>query len=625
MTGPITLKNASDAFVNEAKPSKSVPGASRLAVRSSGSSLEHRAFIYFGLPFPRGVTIINGTFRFYTGDSTQWPASGNITVQAVSSKFSMSRVDWTNQPGVTGSTVTIACVPSADNQAFEMDVTSLLQAVSDGASWFGLRIISSTDEYKWIHSSDSIDDYRPELDVEWSDAPEIPTELAPDGSRAISLQYPVFRCDFTDISGNTQMQAIKVQAAAAGYTLNADGSFVTPELDTGSYSASEPELDSSLFSGAPWNWSGLASAATRYWIVNVQDGAGLWSGWSSPAVVTRQAHGTLTITNPAASPSNYVEEPTPPINWTFTGQTQRAYEVSIFNADDLALGVLWTTGKITDSSTTSVTVPKGIIKKDGTNYRVRIRIWDTIDREKTPGDTIYVEATRDFTRHYATGITPVSNLTGTPDNVYGVMQLDFQRTSAPDSFAVLRDGEVVDADIVPSEVFVSGTSYRIYDRSADPRKSHTWKILCIVNGQTDDNGPSVTDTVRTKTTLIQMADGTRTVFLFNYSYDAQRRGETEAHYVVGNAPPVLVTQSIRGVEGQVGGIVADTDVSGLSADTQAADLDWYEDHIGTQFLLKWINRCIKVVARDVAYNPILNDAGQIVEYAATLEFFEDDF
>ena len=49
----------------------------------------------------------------------------------------------------------------------------------------------------------------------------------------------------------------------------------------------------------------------------------------------RDTKGTLTLTNPASG-TPVVEEPTPPISWTFTGETQASYQLTIVETTDTA-------------------------------------------------------------------------------------------------------------------------------------------------------------------------------------------------------------------------------------------------------------------------------------------------
>jgi hypothetical protein len=292
----------------------------------------------------------------------------------------------------------------------------------------------------------------------------------------------------------------------------------------------------------------LADGASTYWRVRVQDGAGVWSPWSLAAQFSRTTKGTLTITNPAASPNNFVSEATPPILWTFTGRTQTAHQVIITNA---AGRWIHNSGKLT-SSATSYTLPKGIIHDDKT-YTVYIRVWDnTTSREATPGDAPYTQASRAFTYNLSATVAPVTALTGTDLTPVPALQRDWSRSTAPDSFTIVRGGKVIASNVLPGDAFTSGTSYRFVDHGADPNIPHTWKVRAVVNGVTSSANPTVTKTLKPAGIWLLDPDTDISVQLVGSDNGSWANGEdAEVYTPVGGTRVVRVTQALRGFEGSM--------------------------------------------------------------------------
>lgn len=369
-------------------------------------------------------------------------------------------------------------------------------------------------------------------------------------------------------------------------------------------------------------WPVVVDGATRWWRVRVQDGAGLWSNWSDVASWRRRTKGTVTITNPAAAPNNFVTDNTPPFSWTFAGRTQRAFEVLIATPERPAV-YLWRSG-ITTTTENDVTPPVGVITENGKTYRVIVRIYDTENRRATPGDDVFVEVFRDFTYNLDNTVDPVSNFAGVISAYRPEITLTWDRATAPDYFVIYRDGKVI-AEVEPADLFISGTSYRYLDGQASPRKNHTWSVACKVNGKVSSNNPSTSGVIKPVTTVLSETDNSRMIFLLNPDVDAARAEESEIHYILGkDAAPVLITQSHRGYEGKVAGILGDDAVPGETAAGQLANLEYFKDNPGMVLKLIWIDKVMQVVIRSVTDTPISYPDGH-VDYLVSFEFFQVDF
>lgn len=368
-------------------------------------------------------------------------------------------------------------------------------------------------------------------------------------------------------------------------------------------------------------WPAVVDGASRWWRVRVQDGAGLWSKWSDPANWRRRTKGVATITNPAAAPNNFVTDNTPPFGWTFTDRTQRAFEVLISTPETPAK-YIWRSGVIT-STDNDITPPMNVITENGKLYRMTLRVYDTENRRTIPGDDVYVEVVRDFTYNLDATVGTVINLHGTISAYRPEITLTWDRTTAPDFFVIYRDDQVI-AELEPSDVLVSGTSYSFVDGQGAPRANHTWTVAAKVNGKVSIGNPSTSGMIRPVTTVLSEPNNDHMIFLLNPKVNADRGEDSEIHYILGQAPPVLITQSHRGYEGSVDGVLADDAIPNETAAGQLSNLEYFKDNPGMVLKLIWIDKVMQVVVRNITDTPLSNPDGS-VDYAVSFEFFQVDF
>lgn len=611
MGAPVLLKNGTDSYISEKYPAKTYSTVSKLYLADGSSADTRYAYLYFGVPSGMfGATIISAKLRLFNGDG--WTGSVTLSVKRLAAKFTASKVTWTNFPATAGTAISLTKSSAAKGTLWEFDVTTLMQSVANGAAWYGFQIYATNATAKWLYSSNGDDKYRPQLELTWSNAPYAPSVLIPNGG-AVGIQKPTLQWDFTDPGGDVSMQAFQLRIFSTQALANANG---TGDLLDTTVSSDTPEVDIDDTA-----YGGLANNATVWWRVRVQDGSGLWSQWSAVATFNRINKGTLTITNPAASPNNYVTDDTPPFSWTFTGQTQRAYEV-LLSTPTAPSTYLWRSGVIT-STATAVTPPAGKITTVGSTYRLTVRIYDTQLRRTVADDQLYVEQVVDFTYNQSNTVATVTGFSVAIDAYRPKTNIAFSRTTAPDFFVIYRDGKVIKT-VQPSEVFVSGTAYLFTDYTAQARKSHTWSVAAKTNGVTSSGNPSGTGTPVLVTTVVSSLDGTNEVFLFNPDVEAAMAEISEAHYILGNAPPVLITQSLRGYEGTVAGVLLDNQVPGLTIDAQLAALDYFRSNPGQVLKLSWVEKTVQVVVYNVTESSIPYPNGTI-DHAASMSFFQVDF
>ena len=419
----------------------------------------------------------------------------------------------------------------------------MMADVSNGATYYGFKITVSSDADRRLYSSEAArNEVRPQLEVEWSKAPYAPTNLAPSDGRAVSEQKPMLNWKFKDDIGDTTQAHSQVQ-------ISTSTDFSSPEYDSTKVSNTESQWD--LASTA---YAGLSDSDVRFWRVRVWDGAGLQSEWSDIEEFTRKTKGTLTITAPAASPNNYVVETTPPLSWTFTGRTQERAEVYL--SVELNNGTFLQFYRFPDVDTdTSVTVPSGLLV-NGLNYKVTIRVFDTIDRQAVPGDKDYVEASREF--DYQRDGTPDApgSLTAVADGPAVV--LTWTRTVQPDFFCLVVDGKEVNDRIEPTDVFVSGTTYSYTYWEATPGTESTYEIEAVVTGsgklKHSDGNPTVDVTTTPYAIyLVDIDDGTNVMIAGDESADLTIGESGETFNTIGSRAPIRITDNIRGYEGTISG------------------------------------------------------------------------
>lgn len=602
------LRNASDAYVAEKTPSTNYNSAQRIYLADGSAANTRYGFIYFGVPSGMtGTQIVSAKLRLYSGAG--FAGSVTLSLQRLAAKFSVNRINWNNKPGVTGAVKSVTKTGAAAGTMWEFDVKDVMQQVADGLPWYGFRISATNSTSKWLYSAQGPEQYRPVLEIVWSDAPDQPENLMPDDGISVSVDKPTLKWTFTDPSGDTTMQSFHLKMFSTQALADANGA--GDVLDT-TQPSTTPEYDLDLST-----YAGLAAGGTVYWRVQNVDGAGIPSAWSDVAFFTRTTKGTLTITNPAAGSPAFVQEATPPFTWTFTGRTQLSYEVLLSTPEEPEKIIWRATAESTD---TAVTPPPKKITEVGKTYRLTVRIYDTIDRANLPDDAPYVEQIRDFVFSLSNTVTPVSGLTGTPDTFRSRMLLEWTRGTAPDSFVILRDGKVID-ELPPEDLLVGGTTYRYKDDEARPRKQHTWSVAAKVNGVTSDGNPTVNGLVKPITTTLSETDGDRLIFLFDPAVDAERDESSEVHYVLGDAPPVLITQSLRGYAGTATGMLLSDTVPGVTADGQLDSLEWFREHPGTVLKLVWVDKVLRVVVRNVTDEPIAYPDGS-AEYRVSFDFFE---
>jgi hypothetical protein len=627
-----------------------------------GAATEY-AFIRTNNPIPAGATVT--LVRLHMFAVGNWGGSKTVSVQRVSTKWTDSKLNYNNRPSVTGSIVSVTQSSTADGTEWIFDLTAMWQTIVNGAANYGVRLsTSSTTECKF-YSYEADQTLRPVWEFQWSDAPDAPTELSPAGGASVTLQKPVLNFNFHDVSGNTAMASCRVQINGTNtYSSNdaSTGGFTNPVFDTGEFATSDPQLDTSLTfpytqvvgttsgsanitgtftsadvgatitgtgipggttilsqtgsaavmsanasaTGSPTatitrSWAGLSVGGSAWWAAQVKDGAGIWSKWSDPATFKRAARGTLTVNSPTGG---VIYDPTQEIIWSLTGATQTAWQVVV--ADDANPTKALYDTKRRSGTDTSWTIPKGVITSESTNYRITVRTWDDLTRTATPGDLIHTEAVATFTFQASATADPISGLTLIPrSNGQPGMWLQWTRSTAPDFYEVRRDGVVLDTDLNPADLIVSGTTYHYLDPTASPYVSHTWKVTTKVSGAYATSS-SVNGSFDIVTTWLEDINYGKLVPIV-YRDGSDGLGSFDAPQIGAVLQPlnasrvVRVTQGQAGLQGSCSGVIIDG--FGDTADNWRKNLEWMQARPQNLLRLSYQGVNIQVVIGDIVIAP----------------------
>lgn len=636
MAEPRTITGGVDSWVGQQDPSANHNGADYLYVNNGGSGNQAYGMLFIKAPAPvdSGAAVLDAslTLRF------KYASAGTITFKVVPvvESWKANKVTWANKPPTSGGGVTTTVSDVSQGDTITFDVGAQLQAVADGDDWYGWRVECETagKNATFFSTQAQKEQHRPALTTEWSNAPVAPTDLAPSGGRFVSTDSPVLRYTYADFGGNTDLDGQQIQVESLD-------EFGEPThvvlLDTGWIDTVDPEYDLS----EDVAWTALTNGAACRWRARVRDGAGLESDWSDWAAFERLIKGSLVIDNPAADPNDYVQDVTPPIMWTMTSAWgQSAWQVII---QQQATGIDGTWIEVYDSgkrsgNDDSWTLPKGVLTRANwtddpgggnwqvqTRYRVVVRTWDGQVREHTPGDPVYYQAEREFT--VREGATPgVTGLTVSADYPYPGAVLNFSRATAPDAWVLVRGGDVIDK--IPAEdAFVSGTSYRMYDKRARPNVEHAWAVLPVVNGvMATAEAATVTATVQTVGIWITNPDrdnDSAVLILGSGDYgtfDAVMEDQGENFDIIGSSRVLRITNALKGYAGSISGVMTThPGLPNISARDWSNRMMEFKSEPGMRLILTLSDMALPVVLYDITTRPTPDL--DVIEFEAS--FFED--
>lgn len=599
--GQAIVRAFTDSHVRKDMPDRAFSISALLRVAGSGRADHGHAFLWCPRPFPLGAVITSATLRLHSRDPLGVGAT--LRLDPVAERFTVTQATWNGQPPVrAGAAVaaTRASVPWDAPWAF--DVTSHMRAIAAGQAWWGWRISTSTAAALLrIYSSDHSSGLRPELTVEWSDQPSRPTGLSPAGGAAVTVAKPVLSYVFSDVSGDTSLARSGIQIHTSPITTG------TPEW-SGEVVTTEPVIDL-----ADTSFPGIPAGGSRWWRVRAQDGAGMWSDWSDWTQVARAALPSLTLAAPADGA--IITSPTPVVRWSVSGGSQESYQVLVWDKDRRTR--FYTSGRVASSTARAHTIPAGVVSRDDTDYRVEIRIWDPVRRAPQPGVPLFMQRDVTVTWDRDGSLTPTAlSLAPTADQVG--MVLSWTRASDPGSWAVLRDGQVV--DVVDSSDVVRSGGWRWTDWGAHPRRDHTWEVAPVVNDVTG-RGQKVTGRLEPiGVWLVRPQTGERVMVTNDDVPGGWGMAEqSTSHLPLGARRPVLVTQGMGGYQGRTSGELTGMDHrGGPSAQDQRDIFLDLKSRQGATMRLVLADQNLPVTCWGMTVAP--SPAGKSLRFAVTWEW-----
>lgn len=598
-----TVRSGFDTWVGSGKPSAPHPKDKYLTLDASGGAA--KALFYFKVPAPRGATITSATLRVFTRGASS--GSRTLTAKRITQTWKVSSTNWNNAPSTTTTSAATATIGTVTGgYAIDFNVTTMVQSITNGSNNFGFEVTTNTATPHLLYGMDSGGNYKPVLLVEWEDAPAAPTTLTPaDG--VVSVTKPTLQFDYTDVSGNTSLAAVRVQIDPA-----ADE--VSPDFDSGAFPTTSPELPLTATA-----FPGLAAGVPTQWRVQVQDGAGLWSEWSDWVTMTYASQTGPTITSPTGS---VVYETTPPVVWTASGQT--AFQVLVYSAADPSRAVM-DSGKKTSTDLSypivGPTFTTQSLLKDGQTYTVEVRTWDAnADRVATPGAPLYRSATTTFTVAVDATVGSVSSITATTDET-PVVTIEWTRSTAPDSWTIYEDGLPIAADLTPGETVVSGSTYRYEHSGARPNVEHTYAVRAVVNGRMSADGVTSPATPRPVGIWIVDPDDGTTVTLWGDDEGSWDAADDATVYTPVNSTEVVrIVSGLHGLSGNLTGYLAEG--FGQTFAEQEAAIYALKSRPVARLRLVLADESFEVLIGNVRVSPRpITRAGQVVK-SVSLDFWQ---
>ena len=602
------VRSGLDSTVKVAYPNATYVAATRLQVKSG----THESFIFFRSPVPPKADMTVSSAIQRIRNAAAQTGSVTLSAQRVGASPKWLRLTWNNRPGVIGSPAS-QTISNPGAVWWEIDVTAHVQAIANGSPNYGWKLTTTFATLLRLCSLNS-DVYKPTLVVEWTDKPDTPTVLHPVNSKIVETDKPVVRMTYSDPGGDDELDAVQVQIDAAG-------NFVSGiDFDSGWVTSTTPELDLSTTA-----YAGLADGATTTLRARVRDEAGGISDWSDPVTFSRDNKGTLAITSPAATPNNFVDEFTPPIAWTLTGETQKSYRVMIAKVSRPHTWI-YDSGRIT-STATEHTLPfrwnGRRVLFDDESYIVYVRVWDAKDR----CGLTYVQATRTFTVQYDGTLAPITDFTAsTPSSGAPWVTLQWDRATTPDQWVIVRDGEVIEKEDIATDLLVSGTTYRFIDRTARPLVEHEYKIRAVdivtAVRKMAAGSPTVTITPVAQGIWLTNNGGSLEVHLYGEDVENVEYGEDSTSYVpIGGDAAIKITSGLQGMKGVITGIIGDT--TGRTWDSYKQDLLQMKAAPATTYRLAFGDENIPVVLRDVSVSPAAMTFEHNVQVLTRFAFEQD--
>lgn len=524
----LIIRNIVDAFVFKDSPKQNWNSVTK---SHFGVNNDFQTFMFWSMSIPKKANIISA-FLCYRAAAAMG-AGGQITFDLVNASWSATRINYDNRPiGQSGSQVTWTTpVAIEPGDLVRVPITSLIQSVSNGAKWWGLRLYSASATRRTMWSAQAKQDLRPYVEISWSEAPKPPANLIPRAGQRVSRSDPLLNWDFIDYLGDVTQGKFRVQ-------ISTNAAFSAIVHDSG-------ELDSaaSEYNLANSAWDATANV-TYYWRVKVWDGTGYESLWSPTESFIYTPLGTVTIINPADA---YVEDTSPIIEWSFTG-SQTAFFIRV--RDKATNALLFDSGRIAGAQT-DYTLPT-VITRQGVTYAIYVYVYDNQNRIFISGAADYATGYKEIVLQLNPTVTPVTDLDLLQNPNSPIMTLQWKRTTLPDNFRVYYQGALIET-LDPLDVQVNGNP-DLFRMTHIPqgRENATYVVYAVVNGKMSPATSRTEAIRRTYTWLTDVSYG-NAVPLLNVVVDVQEREMAQIVEPLAGKAWLVMQDGVTGKSGSIEG------------------------------------------------------------------------
>lgn len=518
------------------------------------SGRSNMGIVWFANPIPRtGGNVLRATLTVKTRRINGSGVS-QMTAQlcdAWSAHF--GSVNWNSRPaGKLAQASLSKSNPLPENQSWAFDVTSQMQAVANGAPFYGF-VLTTASQHQILVQGNMSASLDPSLSVEWIENPMPPEDLAPSTGQAVGGGSPVLTWRYRDFVGGDVLAACQVRTGASETAVSS-----APSWDSGEVATTVPQLDLSAVSG----WTPPAADTVVWWQVRCKDSSGVWSGWSDPVSWQWHARPVVTLVQPDGGTFS---DPTPPIQWSVSGDMPQSRWLAAVQTLQGSRWVTVASSGVVVSSETSWTPDVGLATA-GT-ARIIVQAWDARAREATPGMATYGSVSGEFSFQPSATVEAVGNLTVTDMAPMPQAVLRFTRSEVPDRIDVYRDNVLLSRH-EGLDFSGGGDDYEVTD-AACPNGRHTWKVWAIVNGVASKSTAVTGEIAHPGMWLIDEDTGEKVcIVAADKDLDMSMPEDVATFTPIGSSRRVDITSAQRGWEATCKGLIVGNPATMASAEEQ---------------------------------------------------------
>lgn len=617
------------------------PNDKKLFIRNDATNQRKYTYLYFPVPAwgPNPVVISAKLYVFLSpdnGGANRWGGTTNLTMRRIDAGWEEGVNVWANRPTVAGASSAKQVIAGVIDALTELDVAAQLIEAASGSPFYGIRLETDRDLDQAIRSGESTrPEIRPYVVIEWQDAPAAPFDLIPTGGKVVGKNKPILVYQFEDPIGGAQ---VSYQAQ-----IDNAADFVTVVDDSGVVASAAHQHDMATRAFA------LVEGTNYWWRVQATNESGQTSPYSLGAQFVYKQKGTVAFTGGSvglqtsthAAPA-IVASPTPGIRTTFTvvGQsgTPKEFEAIIYEADEGPNGVMLDTyhevhrsGVIPDTDLVNVfNVPNGVMDRLGWNYRVEIHVWDTLDRVATPGDPTYstTPVANGYIRNNGDGTVGKVTALAVADRIDPSVDITWTYVPGAEGAAVFFvldvDDKVIEAEIVPADVLVAGSNYKLTYHGLVPGRAQD-VVIHVTTGVDPESYKTSTGEVPVAKTpnpkgvwLTRMggqglavvengANAERVQLVGPSEPDMDLAESSDFYQLSGRRDPVKNTDTVRGYEGTIEGMLTnqlpDGDAQLMTAEEMVKRLERWRGLTQDEWMLTFSRYAFRVRFGSIAIRP----------------------